>query len=290
MAAADGPLLDPADALAALRDRGRAGSRADAPWRRRLDAGYTVELPAPRVLARVFAAPTLAAGHDLFASGSAILRRRAGETRDPCPEAFDVLADELRAALEVLPVRPDAGRPYTDLQKYLLDGDPGEVAGYLCDAIRAVRVAAPRWRPRIERRERPAQRSAAERQRASRAGRRGAETESSRVWLATWREETEPGTRVAAPALYDRAAADIGEWVETYRDDPAGWAECEAEDGFPAVPAVPGPRTFYAVADDALGGRQRGTGNARVYTVPATAAELIDRVQSMSDREGLRAA
>ncbi|GHJ57340.1 hypothetical protein Nm8I071_66470 [Nonomuraea sp. TT08I-71] len=289
MANADGPLLAPVDALAALRDGGRALSRADAPRRIKLAAGYWVEIPSPRVLARVFAGPVLATGCDLFKSGGAILRRPAGDPRDPGPEAFDVLAEEVRAALDVLPDRPDAGRPYTDLRVYLLDGDPVDVRAYLLDAVRAVRASAPRWRPRVERHERPAPRSAADRQRSSRAARRAAEVDSARVWLSTWREDVGPGTRIPAPELYDQAAADVGEWVETYQDDPDGWAECEAEDGFPAVPAVPGPRTFYAVADDVLGGRRTGTGNVRLYVVPATAAEIHDQAADMY-REGLRAA
>ncbi|MEV4478764.1 hypothetical protein [Micromonospora coxensis] len=290
MANADGPLLAPADALAALLDGGRAPTRADTPRRIRLDPGYTVEIPAPRVLARVFAGPTLAAGHDLYADGGAIVRRRAGETRDPGPENFAVLADELRAALDVLPDRVDAGRPYVDLRKYLLDGDPRELAAYLLDTLRAVRVAAPRWRPKVERRERSAPLTATERQRVSRERRRAAEVESARVWLSTWREDADPGERVTATELYAQAAADIGDWVETYQDDPESWTECEAEEGFPAVPAVPGPRTFYAVADDALNGRRIGTGNVRYYLAPAIAAELHDLADDMHAREGLNAA
>ncbi|SBT68208.1 hypothetical protein GA0070622_5304 [Micromonospora sediminicola] len=124
----------------------------------------------------------------------------------------------------------------------------------------------------------------------SRERRQAAEVESARVWVAQWSEETEPGTYVPAPELHALAAADIGEWVETYRDDPASWAECEAEDGFPAIPAVPGPRRFYAVADAALGGRRRGTGNVRLYVARATAAELLNRVAELYDLEGRRAA
>ncbi|MEU8253239.1 hypothetical protein AB0C06_03085 [Micromonospora inaquosa] len=256
-----------------------------------MDAGYTIEIPAPRVLARVFAGPVLADGHDLYADGGAILRRRAGETRDPGREDFAVLADELRAALDVLPDREDAGRPYADLRKYLLDGDQAELAGYLRDTVRAVRIAAPRWRPRIERRDRPAPLTATERQRVSRDRRRAAEVQSSRVWLSIWREDADPGERVAAAELHSQAAADVGEWVETYAEDPESWAECEAEEGFPTVPAVPGPRTFYAVADDALNGRRVGTGNVRYYLAPAVAAELHHLADEMyAARERLRAA
>ncbi|MGC4778820.1 hypothetical protein [Micromonospora chalcea] len=248
MANAEGYSSSPADTLAALRDGGRAPSRADKPRRIKLDAGFWVEVPSPRVLARVFAGPVLAAGCDLYASGAAILRRPAGDTRDPGAEDYHVLVEEVRAALDVLPDRPDAGRPYTDLRVYLLDGEPAEVRAYLLDVVRAVRVSAPRWRPRVEREERSAPLSATQRQRLSRERRRAAEAESSRVWLAEWAEEADPGSRVAAAGLYRRAADDIAGWVETYREDPESWAECEAEDGFPDVPAVPGPRTFYAVA------------------------------------------
>lgn len=285
MANAEGYSSSPADTLAALSDGGRALSRADKPRRIKLDAGFWVEVPSPRVLARVFAGPVLAAGCDLYASGAAILRRPAGDTRDPGPEDFHVLVEEVRAALDVLPDRPDAGRPYRDLRVYLLDGEPAEIRAYLLDAVRAVRVAAPRWRPQVEREERRAPLSATERQRLSRERRRAAEVESSRVWLAQWAEEAEPGFRVAAPGLYGQATDDIAGWVETYREDPESWAECEAEDGFPAVPAVPGPRTFYAVADDALGGRRIGTGNVRLYVVPATAVELHDQVADMLTQE-----
>ncbi|MFC7708500.1 hypothetical protein [Micromonospora lupini] len=192
--------------------------------------------------------------------------------------------------LEVLPDRADAGRPYVDLRKYLVDGDPTELAGYLRETVRAVRVAAPRWRPRVERRERAAPLTATERQRVSRERRRAAEAESADVWLSFWRADAEPGTQVLAPKLYGQAAAVIGDWVAEYDDDREGWAEFNAEEGYPTVPAVPGARTFYAAADAALGGRKRGTGNVRLYVVPATAADLIDRVESTYDREGLKAA
>ncbi|MFE9206168.1 hypothetical protein [Micromonospora sp. NPDC007230] len=293
MANADGPRRQtPADALAALRDGGRAPSRADAPRRIKLAAGYWVEIPSPRVLARVFAGPVLADGCDLFASGGGILRRRDGDARDPGPEDFHVLAEEVRAALDVLPDRPDAGRPYTDLRVYLLDGDQADVTAYLRETVRAVRVAAPRWRPRAERRdrERPSPLTPTERQRVSRERRQAAEVESSRVWLSLWREEVTPGTRVAALALYVEAAEGIGAWVAEYEEDRDDWAEFNAEEGYPAVPAVPGPRTFYGVADAVLGDRRAGTGNVRYYLAPAVAAELLDRAEDMHDREGRNAA
>ncbi|MER7440459.1 hypothetical protein [Micromonospora avicenniae] len=290
MSESDPPPPSPGDALAALRDGGRAPSRADAPLKRRMLAGYWVEIPAPRVLARVFAGPVLADGHDLYADGGAILRRRAGEARDPGPEDFGVLADELRAALDVLPDRGDAGRPYVDLRKYLLDGDQAELTGYLRETVRAVRVAAPRWRPKVERRERPAPLTATERQRVSRERRRAAEVESAHVWLVIWQADAAPGERIAAPDLYDQAAADIAGWVADYQDDPEAWAE-DAEDGdYPEVPAVPGPRTFYAVADAALGGRRVGTGNVRYYVASAIAAAIHDQADDTHDQEGREAA
>ncbi|MCG5450812.1 hypothetical protein [Micromonospora hortensis] len=239
----------------------------------------------------MFAGLVLADGHDLYADGGAILRRRAGETRDPGPEDFAVLAEELRAALDVLPDRDDAGRPYVDLRKYLDDGDPRELAAYIRETVRAVRIAAQRWRPRVERRDRPAPLTATERQRVSRDRRRAAEVESSRAWLVIWREEAEPGERITAPDLYGQAAADVAGWVADYEADPEAWAE-DAEDGdYPANPAVPGPRTFYRVADAALGGRRTGTRNVRYYLAPAVAAELYDLADEMhAARERLRAA
>ncbi|MGV9762409.1 hypothetical protein [Micromonospora tulbaghiae] len=232
----------------------------------------------------MFAGPVLAAGCDLYASGGAILRRRAGDDRDPGPEAFDVLAEELRAALDVLPDREDAGRPYTDVRSFLREGDPVDVRAYLLDTVRAVRIAAPRWRPRVEPRDR-APLTATERQRVSRERRRAAEVDSARVWVGIWHADADPGERVAAADLYAEAAADIAGWVADYQADPEAWAE-DAEDGFPEVPAVPGPRTFYAVADAALGGRRTGTGNVRLYVVPATAAEIHRQAVDMLTQEG----
>lgn len=171
----------------------------------------------------------------------------------------------------------------------MLDGRPDAVADYLTETVRAVRIAAPAWRASAERQERRPALTVSERQRVSRERRRLAESGSAEYWLTLWLAEVVPGTRIAAPALHELACEGIAAWVDDHQDDPEAWAK-DGEDGGLAVPAVPGARTFYAVADARLGPRQRGAQGVRVYVVSTVAAELADRVQQLHDREGWKAA
>ncbi|MFE9956178.1 hypothetical protein [Micromonospora sp. NPDC005299] len=273
----------PDDALAALRDGGRYPRPADRPRRLRLDGGLTLELPAPRILARAWALPTLAAAADVYASGAAILRRSSGATGDPRPADFRRLADELRAELAALPDRDDAGRPYTDLLLYVRHGEPSQIAGYLLEVVNAARIAAPRWRPPAVRKERTGPPpTATERQRIARDRRKAREVESAEHWLRLWLADAAPG-RYDARELHAQAVDALGEFVEWYEDDPDGWAEEAADDGSPAVPVVPGVKAFYAVADRLVGPRSR-TAAGYAYTVPkpAVIAEVTDRVARLA--------
>ncbi|MGR6316498.1 hypothetical protein Q2K19_10565 [Micromonospora soli] len=273
----------PDDALAALRDGRRYPRPADRPRRLRLDSGLTLELPAPRILARVWALPTLAAAADVYASRAAILRRPHGATADPRPVDFRRLVDELRAELAALPEREDAGRPYSDLRIYVRHGDPSQVVGYLLDVVKAARVVAPRWRPPAVRKERTGPPpTATERQRIARYRRKAREVESAEHWLRLWLADATPG-RYDARELHAQAVDALGEFVEWYEDDPDGWAEEAADDGSPAVPVVPGVKAFYAVADRLLGPRSRtAAGYAYAVPEPAVVAEVADRVARLA--------
>ncbi|MFY1687465.1 hypothetical protein [Plantactinospora sp. WMMB782] len=278
-----------ADALAALRDGERAPeSRADRPHRTRLDDGLTVEVPAPRVLARKWAAAVLSRDVELLRAGASLRARPRGTDQEPTPLDLAGLVAVLRADILALPDRDDAGRPYVDLRRWTAHGDADAVGAYLGEVVRAVRTGAPRWVPprSIPRPNRPPL-SPGERVRVHRERRREAEVKSAESWCGLWLADCPPsGVRVAAPELHAEAAEDIGEWVSLYREDREGYAE-ENEDGiWPDVPAVPGTKTFYGVADRVIGPRQR-TASARVYVVPApaVATEIVERVARLAWEE-----
>ncbi|GAA1795603.1 DUF2390 domain-containing protein [Planosporangium flavigriseum] len=280
----------PADRLAALRDGGRAAKAADRPRRLKLDAGITVELPSPRVLARVYALPILSADAEVYARDLVIVRRQAGTAAEPQVTPSAILVDELRASLEALPDRDDAGRPYRDLRIYLRDGDPVAVATYLYDTVKAARIAAPKWRPRVERQEREAPKTPTERQQESRPRLRAREIASAECFLQLWQEDADPGDRIEAPELYEEAAEEIGQWVKDAKQKPVPYAKDVERYGLPDKPRCPGPRTFYEVADKKLGPRVRGAQGVRVYVVSSIAADLIARTEHMNDQEEKRAA
>ncbi|MEU1841904.1 hypothetical protein [Micromonospora chersina] len=280
------------DALAALRDGGRYPRPADRPRRLRLDDGLTLELPSPRVLARTWALPTLAADRDVLSKGAALLCRPRGATTDPTPVDFLAVADELRELLAALPPRDDAGRPYRDARLFALHGPADAVRDYARDVVAAVRIAAPRYRPPAG--PRPAAMTAAERKRRSRAVLRAAEVASAEHWLSLWLGDAAPATRVDARELLAQAADVIGEWVEDHADDPEGYADEAAEDGSPEVPAVPGAKVFYACADRLIAPRRRSAAGY-VYVVPEAAdvddvAQVVSIASRLTPRPALRAA
>ncbi|UQU64877.1 hypothetical protein COUCH_00470 [Couchioplanes caeruleus] len=224
--------------------------------RLKLDAGYAVELPAARTLARVWALPVLETGSEVYRSGSALLRRPHGGTDDPVPADFRQLADKLADRLAALPDRTDAGAVYRALRMCGVEADRAWFAGvYLLSVLRAVRAAARAWRPPSAQRRRDASPlTAAERARRSHAARLAREAEVSATWVRRWLVTATPGERVLARALYDAACAEL-----------------EGD--------LPGLRVFYRAGDDLLGRRTR-TAAGYSYRVPdsATADVLLDEI------------
>ena len=276
----------PAAALAALRVAGRYYDRRDErPVRARLDAdglGIAVELPGPRILAETYAAPRLRElGLDVYRNGAALLTRPTGTEADPVAADQLDLAADLLATLAGLPDRPDAGAPYRDLR--LLATNPasaGTATAYCRDVVAAIRRHAPQWRPRAERPpidRRPAT-TPADRVKAHRERVRTAEVASARWWLHGYLHDEDdpatPGARLDAAALYALAAETLAELAED--------GEPIDDDAPDVLFRVPGPRTFYEVADDVLGARRRSHG-VRVYFIPDPAAKPEEASMNLTD-------
>src|SRR5690606_33785737 len=87
--------------------------------------------------------------------------------------------------------------------------------------------------------------------------------------LLTLEDVPASGERITAPGLYELACPLMEEAVDMRVGiDADELAEQSAEDGFPDVVRVPGPRTFYAVADELLGARRRGAQGRQTYIIP----------------------
>jgi hypothetical protein len=282
----------PEDALAAVRDA-RAASSARDPRRniqRRLDddgLGLTVEYPSPLVLAEVFALPRLRQSLDVFRSGAVILTRPVGSTEEPSPVNQLDLASDLHEALRGLPDRPDARRPYGDLQQLVRSARRGTVEEYLRATIAAFRrkdVALPVWSPPAKPldADRGPVLTPAESKAAQRARKLDAEQRSARWWLASYVDEIAvPGNRIAPADLYSLAV----EALSDFEDD--GEQLDEDDDESPLL-RVPGPRTFYAEATLILGARGRSHG-ANFYTIPEPKTQQeetpmdLDRLNTEAD-------
>lgn len=296
------------DALAGLRDGARwQCALVDRPRRYRLDddgCGLTVEIPGPRVLARTYVAETLRVEVDLFRAGGAFLERPRGTEEPPLAVPLAEVRDRLLEALQTLPERPDAGRPYRDLVLFVRAGRPDTVSAYLDDVLRSLRSALPVWRAKAAPAPRGPAQTAGERKAAQRARDRVAE-EATAAWaLRRWYDalddpealdEDRPpvGQRLKIGDVYAVLRPGMEEAAQTYAEEvgwrphttPAeryeAWAEYAEEEDFPPVPKVPGPRTFYAVADRLLGAPKRVRGE-RVYTIPATLKEtprMLDEIR-----------
>lgn len=253
-------------ALAALSDTRPFSSKPDRPVVLTLLDSRTLQVPGPRVLATTYALPWLRERFDAVRSGGSTLALSALPGGEPTLLNRLELERDLRQAIEALPEDHTAGRPYTDLRAYVGAAIPAHVDAYLHEVIGYMHRELPQWRrppaPRPARAEpvkTPTEQKAAYRARVA-----AAEITSARWWLDGYLdpendEAPEPGARLSAPDLYARARDAI---------------ESLAEDGEPIdddTPDVlfrlPGPRTFYAVADDVLGARRRSHGVA-YYTFP----------------------
>lgn len=242
----------PIDALAALRD----GNARDAkPLRLKLDTGLSIDAPGARYLAEVFFLPLLSRSREVFRSGAAILARPSGSDAAPKPINQQDLAEELRGALLALPERSsaEAGRPYRDLRLFVAEAEPASVAAYVRDVVVGVRALAPTYRAPKARRERGPAKSTAELKAAQRERQRAQAKAAAEAWLLDYlANDAEPGARVMASDLYEIAESDN-----------FSTADFQASH-------EPGPRQFYAVADEILGTRRYSHGQ-RFYVIPEPA-------------------
>lgn len=242
----------PIDALAALRD---GNARDPKPLRLKLDTGLSIDAPGARYLADVFFLPLLRQDRDVFRSGAVILARPSDSEAAPTPKNHQELAEELRAALLALPERSsaEAGRPYRDLRLFVAEAESSTVDAYLRDVITGVRLLAPTWRPPKVRRERGRAKTGAELKAAQRERQRAQAKAAAEAWLLDYLEnDAEPGARILAPDLYEIAESDAFSTPD-----------------FEAA-HEPGPRQFYAVADEILGTRRYSHGQ-RFYVIPEPA-------------------
>lgn len=256
----------PIDALAALRD---GNARDPKPLRLKLDSGLSIDAPGARYLADVYFLPLLCRDRDVFRSGAAILARPTGSDAAPKPLNQQDLADELHAALLALPERSsaEAGRPYRDLRLFVAEAEPASVAAYVRDVVIGVRALAPVFRAPKARRERGPAKSAAELKAAQRERQRAQAKAAAEAWLLDYlKNDAEPGARVLASDLYEIAESDN-----------FSTAHFQASH-------EPGPRQFYAVADEVLGDRRYSHGK-RFYVIPdpATNKEEDPMPASLAD-------
>lgn len=265
--------MTPVENLARLRDGRRYSRRDEQPVRLKVDSGVSLEVPGPRLLAATFTLPWLAQTSEVYSLGGAILTRAIGSLDEPKAVDQASLAADVAALLRQLPPRPDAGRPYRDLSLFITEASPSRVNAYLTDVTRSTRALAPRWRPARPASERRAPLTPAQRKAAQRTRNRAAEVASARWWLqAAIDEGTDEldGPRIVAADLYEHAREVIAE----YADDQE---PIDPEDENSLTFRVPGPRTFYAVADEVLGPRRRGTNGTLIYVVPELTPETSER-------------
>ncbi|PPF72096.1 hypothetical protein [Rathayibacter sp. AY1E6] len=260
------PMPDPHAALASIREGSRLPARDPRhPRRCRLDsdgAGLSLELPSPVVFAEVLVRAKLAETYDLFRTSAAVVRRPRGSQSNPEPIPTAVLADEVDRLLLALPDIPSASRPYQDLRLLAEAGSEASRRLYSAEAARALRRhdVLPNWAPPAKPREPRASRSAAERMTSFRARRAHLERTSASWWVRGSLETTEDPLPdvIGAAELYEMAAQVLGELVlseEVLHELPGEPVAC-----------VPGPRQFYAAADELLGPRKR-TASGYVYRV-----------------------
>jgi len=259
----------PADRLATLRDGGAYRLPRDPrrPRQERLDddgLGLTVEYPSPLVLAETFARPLLETGRTLYRDRAVILASTGGT---PVPVAHSTLVAELRAALEALPDRADAGRPYADVRRLLAAGSAAKVDAYLADTIRALcrRDVLPEWTPPRVTKPLAPPRTSAQVRADHRARIRDDEEASVRWWLANANGDgydVEPGERVMASDLDGTAARELGALEaegELVNPDDAESPRLRA----------PRRRVLLAVAAEVFGLPRRDRHGARYYVVPS---------------------
>lgn len=225
------------------------------------DAGgerHAAPIPSPVAMAEAFARPLL---EQRFGT---VYRQPGGAlvTQDGLVLTQPGIHTLVLAAIMALPPREGLGPydAYTGILRAVAD-DPsgGYLRRYALNVARACArrdvFPAPPAEPGPARPPRTAKTSA-QWKADQRARERSAETQSARAWLELYLAEAEPGN-VAAGDLYALASEGIRDYIddESAHDDGTPWR-------------VPGPRTFYAVADEILGPRRRGAQGVRHYSIP----------------------
>lgn len=260
---------------------------------------HPARMPSPVAMAETFARPLVEARFGVVhrLPGGALVTAD-GERLSP-----DTLRAIVLDALLTLPARdglaPHAA--YTAVLRVAADEtERAYLARYALEVAQACTrrdvfpapPAAPKPAPAPRQAKTPAQWKADQRARD-----RAAEVASARAWLEVYLAEDPSPRTVAAPALYELAA----DAIESFVDD-----EETHEDGTPW--RVPGPRTFYAIADEVLGARTRDRAGVRFYSIPqptpeetpvstahpddVLADELLERIARLGweeEREHLRA-
>lgn len=263
---------------------------------------HAARIPSPVAMAESFARPLL---EERFGS----VRRFPGGrlvAQDNATLPLELIRGTIFGALLALPLRDGLGPhdAYTGVLRVVADDPDGAyLRRYALEVAKASlrrgvfspppAVPAKPRAPRVAKT--PAQWKADQRARE-----RNSELASAREWLALYLAEVGPGETVSARHLHALAVDAIADLLVD-GDDP------EREDGTPW--RVPGPRTFYAVADSILGERRRAAQGTRVYTIPAPteetpvaifpdasgdifAEDILDRVARLvleEERETLRA-
>ncbi|WP_460525419.1 hypothetical protein [Flindersiella endophytica] len=258
--------MTPEDHFARLSDAGPwQPAKPDRPVMYRLDddgAGLTVELPGPRVLARL--AVNALSYEVLRRNGSAYTRPRGTDTA-PAQIGLDALARDLRAWLSALPDRPDAKRPYKDTRALLAAAHPDTVRAYLSDVARYVRGSAPTWRkPPVVREVMTAEQKRARHRdymRKARAAERAACDSTLEVHAAAWvlaARELHPGAAVKSTLLH--------QWyVKAFTDEENG------------SPLLLGRSAFHRIARACALCRRRSGGATYLFPATVSARSKLER-------------
>ncbi|AWB88755.1 hypothetical protein [Homoserinimonas hongtaonis] len=254
-----------------------------------LDELHPVYMPSPVTMAELVAKPILEAHL------GTIYRRPGGRlyTADGEQVTSGERPTILREALAALPPRPDLAHDsaYVGVHTF---ANYEHNRDYWRDYTKLVAQAAAREgifpaQPTASPAPRPEALAPAELKARQRERSRATETATARsalfYFLAPHNEDAlEPGSRHVARDLYELALP-LMEEALAMRDglSPEEIAEQVDDDGFPELVRLPGPRTFYAVADELLGARHRGAQGVQTYRIPLPVTALEEHPVNAAD-------
>lgn len=267
------------------------------------DHARTYRVPTPAHVARHLLAPALgleAPDRALLRDALAALPRKYNGIGHPAPRWGQEHLDSTAPVTRITPYyaglyaalnfdyaddhADNAGRPF-DRDAYVDAILDAGVAAFVPELDRPARKQTPISEPRP---------SASEHAQAHRDRRKVAATKTARAavtTLLTIEGALEPGASLPAATLYELARPHIGEAIDIREGLSSDeLAEQRGEDGFPEVPRLPGPRTFYAVADELLGPRRRGAQGTQTYVIPTTANTSEDPIMDATIISGRAAA